>query len=129
LVLEIKELSRSKPYQHSTQQFEPIKNLLLGSREAEKRRILSIVEIVPIGLNVMRAAITFQETHKLSLQDSIVYVSILDHLASVSPPTSCFITKNSKDFVKTQIENELATYHCRLFTKFSNALGYLLHRA
>jgi len=73
----------------------------------------------------MRTAITFQKTHELSPQDSIVYASIVKHLTTISTPMSCFITKNSKDFVNPKIVNELASYHCRLFTKFQNALGYL----
>jgi hypothetical protein len=57
---EIKELSRSKPYQYTAQKLEgEINELLLNSREMEKReldktldKILSNVEIVPIAQTV-----------------------------------------------------------------------------
>jgi hypothetical protein len=87
--------------------------------------ILNIVEIVPIGLNIIRAAITFQKTHDLSPQDSIVYASILEHKARRATEIGCFITKNSKYFFNPKIKNELATYNCRLLTKFSNGVGYI----
>ncbi len=102
LIIEISELSRSKPYGHYTDKFKEINELLLKSNEEEKceldntlEKILNLVEIVPIGLNIIRAAITFQKTHALSPpQDSIVYASILAHKARIATEISCFLTKN-----------------------------------
>jgi predicted nucleic acid-binding protein len=131
LVKEVNELSRSKPYRHSNEKMAELNELLLNSPEEEKseldntlERILNLVELVPIGLNVIRAAITFQKTHDLSPQDAIVYASILEHKAK-KREASCFITKNSKDFFNPKIENELATYNCRLLTKFRHGVGYI----
>ena len=52
----IRELSRSKPYQESTREFQELTNLLLSSGEEEKRRldealdrILRTAEVIPIG--------------------------------------------------------------------------------
>jgi len=50
-----------------------------------------------------------------------VYASVLEHKAK-KRETSCFITNNPK------IENELATYNCRLLTKFRHGVGYIRSR-
>jgi predicted nucleic acid-binding protein len=131
----IRELSRSRPYQASSHEFQELTNLLLRSGEEEKRRldealdrILRMAEVIPIGLNTIRAAITLQKSRSLSPQDSIVYASILAHLAEAPEDLRCFITKNSKDFVNPDIENELGAHTCRLLTKFGDGLGYIRSR-
>jgi len=130
----IGELARSRPYQASSHQFQELTNLLLRSGEEEKRRldealdrILRAAEVIPIGLNTIRSAITLQKSRGLSPQDSIVYASILAHLAEASEDLRCFITKD-KDFVNPDIEDELGTYTCRLLTKFGDGLGYIRSR-
>lgn len=131
----IDELSRSRPYQGSSDEFQGLTDLLSRSEKEEKRqlddtlqRMLQMVEVIPIGLSIIRAAITFQESRGLSPQDSIVYASILDHLATESENCSCFITKDSKDFANPDIENELTAHNCRLLTKFADGLGYVRSR-
>ena len=83
----IRELSRSRPYQESSQEFQELTNLLLNSVEEEKNRldetlerILQTVKVIPIDLNTIREAIKFQESRDLEPQDSIVYASIIEHL-------------------------------------------------
>ena len=132
LITAIHELSRSRPYQGSSDEFRELTNLLRRSGEEEKHRlddtlerILQTVEVIPIGLSTIRAAITFQKSLDLSPQDSIVYASILDHLATASAELRCFITKNSKDFANPDIENELTAYNCQLLTKFADGLRYV----
>ena len=133
--LRIHELSRSKPYQESSDEFQELTDLLLRSDEEEKcrlddtlQRMLQMVEVIPIGLSIIRAAITFQKSIELSPQDSIVYASILNHLTTASEKPRCFITKNSRDFVNPDIENDLKAYNCRLLTKFADGLGYVRSR-
>jgi predicted nucleic acid-binding protein len=132
LTTEMSELSRSKPYQHASAKFSELKELLLKSSQLEKaeldktlERIINTAFLVSIDLKTVKVAIGLQDTHNLSPQDSIVYASVLEHLANTAFQKSCFITKNSKDFFNPKIENELATYQCRLFTKFNNGLGYI----
>jgi predicted nucleic acid-binding protein len=131
----IRELSRSRPYQASSHEFQDLTHLLLRSGEEEKRRldealdnILRTAAVIPIDLNVIRAAITFQKSRSLSPQDSIVYASILAHLTEAPEDLRCFITKNSKDFVNPDIEHELEIHTCRLLTKFVDGLGYVRSR-
>ena len=132
LITAIHELSRSRPYQGSPDEFQKLTNLLRRSGEEEKlrlddtlERILQTVEVIPIDLSTIRNAIAFQKSLDLSPQDSIVYASILDHLSTASAELRCFITKNSKDFANPDIENELTAYNCQLMTKFANGLGYI----
>ena len=87
LITAISELSRSRPYQGSSDEFRDLTDLLLISGKEEKHRlddilerILQTVGVIPIGLSIIKAAITFQESRGLSPQDSIVYASILNHL-------------------------------------------------
>lgn len=131
----IRELSRSRPYQGATDEFQELTKVLLRSGEEEKsrldeilERILRAVEVIPVGLDTIRTATTFQKRRSLSPQDAIVYASVLDHLASAPEGPRCFITRNSRDFLIPDIESELATYACRLLTRFDAGLSYVRSR-
>jgi len=133
---ELGELSRSQPYQHSSTQFEEVTGVLIRSSEDEKRRldegldrILNAADIIPIELRTIRAAIAYQQRRALSPQDSIVYASIVQHLAQSPREAACFVTKNSKDFNNPDIENELQLHNCRLLTRFRDTLGYVQSQA
>ena len=128
---ELRELSRSGPYEQLPKEFRELASLLIKSVEEEKsqldgalERILETVEVLPIGPNV-RKAITFQETLDLKPQDSIIFASIHHHLTTTLEKARCFITKDSKDFANPDIQNELRTYNCRFFTNFTAGLGYI----
>ena len=132
LIKAVRELSRSRPYEGSSVEFKELTNLLITSGEDEKRRldktlekILQIVEVIPIGFNIIRNAIKIQESLDLSPQDSIVYASIRNHLTSEFKEPRCFITKNSKDFANPDIESELTAYSCKLLTKFADGFAYV----
>lgn len=131
----IRELSRSRPYQGTTDEFQELTKVLFTSGEEEKRRlddilerILQIADVIPVGSNISRAATTLQRSRDLSPQDAIVYASVLDHLASAPEAIRCFINRNSKDFLNPDIENELAAHNCRLLTRFADGLGYVQHQ-
>ncbi len=131
LTTAIDELSRSIPYQESSQEFQELTNLLLSSVEDEKNRldetlerILQTVDVIPIGSSTIRKAITFQKSRDLEPQDSIVYASILEHLAKASRGLRCFITRD-KDFENPDIENDLANYDCLRLPDFTDGLGYI----
>jgi hypothetical protein len=134
LVTETQELSRSKPYRESSKELRELTNLLVQSGEEEKRRldevldrILNITEIIPIGQETIKAAISLQKSRSLKPQDSIVYASVLQHLKDAPAIPKCFITKNAKDFLNPDIENELAAYDCKLLVSFGNGLKYASH--
>ena len=129
---EIRELTRSKPYQELAQGLQNLADLFVQSSEEEKMRLdvalsrlLGTVNIIPIDVNIMREAIQFQRTLDLSPQDSIVYASILSELKAGENKNACFITKNSKDFLNPSIYSELSSYDCRLLTTFRDGLGFI----
>lgn len=132
LTQEIRELSRSTPYEKSSKDFQELTNVLVKSGEEEKQRlddaisrILATAEVIPIGLETIKTAIQFQRSHTLSPQDSIVYASVLAHLSTAPGEPKCFLTKNSKDFANPDIYKELNAHNCKLLTKFSDGLGYI----
>jgi predicted nucleic acid-binding protein len=132
LIQEIKELSRSKPYSGFMSDAQEITDLLIRSVEEERKRLevtlndmLTLAEIIPIESTVIKSAITFQSLLNLSPQDAIVYASVVTHLERSTQAPKCFLTRNAKDFVNPDIIEQLATYDCRLFSKFADGLGYI----
>ena len=128
---ELRELSRSRPYEGSPDEFRELTSLLLKSGEEEKNRldktlerVLETAEVIPISPSV-KNAIAFQETLDLSPQDSIIFASILHHLTTTLDEVRCFITKNSKDFENPDIRNELRARNCRFLTNFTDGLSYI----
>ena len=133
LTRELKELARSQPYTTSRDQFQEITKVLTISGGEEKQRldatvlrVLDTSNVIPLDHAVLEAAIELQSTRDLEPQDSIVYASVLAHLASETTGSSCFITKNSKDFANPDIEADLAQRQCILCTSFGEGYGYLL---
>ncbi|MCI0664837.1 MAG: hypothetical protein L0220_27555 [Acidobacteria bacterium] len=132
LKVELKELSRSQPYQQTCQELMRSATFLSDSISEEKQRldealndILDIAQIIPVDRRTIRNAIVMQQSHDLSPQDSIVFASILAHLTNASPQVSCFITKNSRDFVTQPVLADLAKHNCKLLTRFSDGLGFI----
>ena len=132
LTAEIRELARSKPYQQLSEEFLGITELLTKSGDEEKSsldaildKILNVAEVCPIDLLTIRNAINLQKSHSLSPQDSIVFASVLKHLADANREIACFVTKNSKDFAVSEVIEDLTRYGCKLITRFSDALGYI----
>lgn len=135
LVVELNELSRSKPYVSSTDELQKVSTLLTLSRDEEKTRLddaltgmLDVVELIPTDAAVARTAIEVQRESGLSPQDSIVYASVLGHLARAGAGQKCFITKNSNDFHTPQIREQLAIHDCRLLTRFGDGVGFIRSR-
>lgn len=133
LTRELRELGRSEPYAGSQEEFQEITRALLVSGEDEKRRLDEAIEkvlqastLIPIEADTIRLAIDIQLTSRLGPQDSIVYASVLSHLATVNKDTpKCFVTKNSRDFANPDIVAELETYRCDLCTNFGEAYGWI----
>jgi predicted nucleic acid-binding protein len=135
LTAEIRELARSKPYQQLSVEFLGITELLTKSGDEEKNsldaildKILNVAEVSPIDLLTIRTAINLQKSHRLSPQDSIIFASVLRHLANANGEEACFVTKNSKDFAVSEVREDLTGYGCKLITLFSDALGYIQSR-
>lgn len=136
LEVELNELSRSQPYQQACQELEKSAAFLLDSIREEKQRldealndILDVAQLIPVDGQTIRNAILMQQSHDLSPQDSIVFASVLAHLTNASPQVSCFITKNSRDFVTQPALTDLAKHNCKLLTRFGDGLGFINSQA
>jgi len=134
LARELRELGRSKPYAGSREEFQDVTKALLVSGEEEKLRldatiaqILKEAVLIPIEADVIRSAIEIQTRNRLSPQDSIIYASVLSHVATVAKEEpKCFITKNSRDFSNPDIVQELSALGCELGTNFGEGYGLVL---
>ena len=132
LTTELWELSRSRSYAEIAERSKEITNVLVQSMEAEKRqldttlaRLAACAEVIPMGVDILKAGMQLQMRLNLSPQDSIVYSSILAHLVSATNGPKCFLNKDAKDFVTPDIQEQLGGYQCRLITRFSDGLSYL----
>lgn len=132
LTREINQLSRSTPYRDQAKSLRELANrLLFETGEEERRRldrtlglILSSTHIIPLKADTIRNALQLQRTRSLAPQDAIVYASVLDHLTNRPVGPCCFVTKNSKDFLNPDIEEDLDGHDCKLLTSFENGLNY-----
>jgi len=61
-------------------------------------RLFGIAEIIPLTMEILREAATYESPYDLTPQDALVYASVMAHLRQHKPPASCFLNRNSKDF-------------------------------
>ena len=132
LVTEVKQLSRSKPYQEEIEALQKINGFLVRSQEEEKTRLrstidrlLAVTEIIPLDAQILSSASKYQLAHDLSPQDSIVYASVVQHLSNSDSSVKCFLNRNSKDFDDPDIEDALNKYGCKMLFSFNSGYGYI----
>jgi len=132
LGLEIKQLSRSKPYKEQTDTLQEVTAFLVRSEQDEKQRLkdtlsrlLTIAEIIPLKAETISAAIGYQASYDLSPQDSIVYASVLDHLRISTVVQKCFLNRNSRDFDDPDIVDTLNNFSCKMLFRFDHGYNYI----
>jgi len=129
---EIRQLSRSKPYQEQIDTMQEVTAFLVRSQEDEKERLrktlnrlLSIATVIPLKSEIISSALTYQATFDLSPQDSIVYASVLDHLRNATSIQSCFLNRNSKDFDDPDIVDTLTNLACKMLFSFDHGYNFI----
>jgi len=133
LANELKLLSRSQSYKSAVDTLQYVTEVLIGSGKEENRRlheaferILKISEIVPLEQKLLAAAAKFQSDLDLKPPDSIVYASVLQHLATADVAINkCFLNRNSKDFDNPDIEAALNSHGCKLLFRFDSGFNYI----
>jgi predicted nucleic acid-binding protein len=122
---EVRELSRSKPYQQIAIQAGALTAAFIESTEAERQRldlalsrILKSAELLPIGSATVRQAIEQERRFDLSAKDAVVLAAILEDLQTRPQGPKYFLNRNSKDFIDPSIEDELRKYECTLVPSF-----------
>lgn len=136
LAQEVAELSRSEPYRGRGQEFQKIRGLLSRSSEEEKSRLddtlgnlFEVAELISIEPKMVRVVRDLQAGLKLSPQDLMIYASVLTHLEEHgSGGLHCFLTKNTRDFLYSEVREGLASWNCRVFPSFADGLGFLRSR-
>ena len=132
LTAQIRELSRSKPLADLQDKSRELTAALIKNSEEDRHRLDAVLQrvfqcavIEPVSDATVKSAIDYENSLGLSPQDSLVYVSVLQHMQSDPSAKKCFLTKNSKDFANPDIYDELATSRCKLLTDFEDGLNYI----
>lgn len=131
---EIKDITRSIPFEAEATQLNELTKLLIdvGEREQEKLQevkaeLLKTASTIDLSAEILHRAIQLQDDLSLSPQDSVVFASVLAHLDKHGGP-ACFITTNSKDFSAPEIEDYLQPYGCKILFNFQSGLEYVRHQ-
>jgi hypothetical protein len=108
---------------------------LVQSNEEEKQRfthyrdrLTNIAEIIPLTLDILREAGTFEAPYDLTPQDALVYTSVITHLRQNKSTISCFLNRNSKDFDNPDIVDELNKNNCSMIPRFDHGYGFIQAR-
>lgn len=129
---ELRQLSRTSGYAQRLGGLEVSTSLLFDSVEEEaqrledvRARLLSCATVIALEASVLSRASQHQARHNLSVQDAIVYASVLSHLGSVEGGIqSCFLTRDD-DFNDPNIMEGLRACRCKLISRFDHGLSYL----
>jgi predicted nucleic acid-binding protein len=132
---ELRELSRSRPYQEISSRTEPLIAALIESAEAERdrlesvlSRLLSVCQLSPIDGTTVQSANGYTSRLKLSPNDAVIFASIMQDLATKPAGPKCFLNRNSKDFADPDVYDELRQFDCKLVPSFDGGLKYIRKR-
>jgi len=130
---ELTQLARSKRLAERASASQEVVKLLIESSEYEaiqiekvKQRLWSVVEVLPLDLDVLRRAAECQADFGLSPQDAVVYASIRTRLHIDHGSGSCFISRD-RHFDDPDLVRELVSLNCKYFSSFATALQYIEH--
>jgi len=129
---ELRQLSRSRTYAARAEELRELVALLTDSTEEEvgrlerwSRRLLEAADFVALSAPVLSAARDYRSRYDLPPQDSVVYASVVQDLATSKPERACFITRNPRDFEAPELLTELHNHRCKLISRFGDAVQYL----
>lgn len=133
---ELRQLSRTASYASRIQSIQDIANLLVQSNEEERdhfiqnrARILNIGEIIDLTADILVKAASCEAIYDLMPQDALVYASVTEHLRQDQPKQACFLNRNSKDFDRPDIIDELQQLSCRRIPRFDHGYSFQIGRA
>jgi predicted nucleic acid-binding protein len=135
LEAELRQLARTTSYATRIISIQDIASLLVQSNEEEKQRFVhyrdrlsGIAEIIPLTLDILREAATYESPYDLTPQDALVYTSVITHLHQNNLSASCFLNRNSKDFDNPDIVDELNKNNCTMIPRFDHGHGFIQAR-
>jgi predicted nucleic acid-binding protein len=131
---ELAQIARSASLAERARASQEVVALMAESVEYESRRLQEAKEriwlvatILSIDADVVQRAPDCQANFDLSPQDAVVYASIRGYLTTDHDDTSCFVSRNPKDFDDPDLRRELTDLNCRYFSSFSNAVQFIEH--
>jgi len=112
-----------------------LSDLLTGRTLAQSSRVFALVaqlaEHAPgpaLTATVAAEAEAAQTTHRLSVQDALVWASVLQGLRELPPEApKRLVARNDSDFNKPSTRQELTAVGCKLISSFSGAAAQLKH--
>ncbi len=130
---EFRELARLQPHKSLASLLQPLGPMLLSIERTEMEALqLTVARMLKIGRSIPLTASVFQEAQQtqrklgLSIQDAIVYSSVIADLrAQRGDVVKCFLSRNPKDFDDPAINAELGSFGCRYIAKFTDGLSYI----
>lgn len=133
---EFRELGRLGPHKSLVAMLQPLGQTLLSIDRGEMQaleiaveRVLKVVTTVPFTASVFATAREKSRSLGLSLQDAIVYASLLEDLRNRDPQEEkCFISRNSRDFGDPSIGTELQKHKCRYISRFGDGISFISSR-
>ena len=112
-----------------------LNDLLTGRTLAQSSRVFGLVaqlaEQAPgpaLTASVVAEAEAAQTTHGLSVQDALVWASVVQGLHELPPEApKLLVTRNDSDFKKPSTRQVLAASGCELISSFNGAAARLKH--
>jgi len=137
LDIEFNQLSRTPVYTTQLVPLQDVSRLLTQSSIDEEQslyktldRILKVCETIPVVPEILSSAAIFREKPlELSVQDSIVYASVIHHLNTYNTNQKCFLNRNSRDFNQPDIQITLNSHNCKLIFNFEKGYNYIISKA
>ena len=135
LEAELRQLARTSSYTTRITSIQDIASLLVQSNEEERQRFIhyrerlsTVAEIVPLTLDILKEAATYEAPYDLTPQDALVYASVISHLRQNNSLASCFLNRNSKDFDNSDIVDELNENNCTMLPRFDHGYSFIQAR-
>ncbi len=129
---EFGQIARTETRVDRLRRFRDITELLTASIEEEEKqldavcsRLSDTAEVIPLDDDILAMSRECRSEHDFSPQDSVVYATVLAHLALNPGTRSCFIDKD-KDFHDRRVVEELAGYRCELLRDFGAGYGFIV---
>jgi len=130
---QISQLAQTIQYNSQITNFRALDTFLTQNIEEEKKRfekcrkiLTKIAEIIAFDAQTIEKAKAIATKYDLTLQDAIVFSSILNHLQQNRASQNCFLNRNSKDFSQPGIVKRLKTLNCKFFADFEKAYNFII---
>ncbi len=131
---QISQLAQTIQYNSQIKNFRALDTFLTQNIDEEKNRfekcrksLTKIAEIIAFDAETIKRAKLTATKYDLTLQDAIVFSSILNHLQQSKASQSCFLNRNSKDFSQPSIAKRLKTLNCKFFADFEKAYNFRVY--